>query len=363
MSDSTSRLRKRVGLLTAGVLALTTGLVGIAPVTAEAVQLPSDPDTVTAEALPTWQLNGVVWSTVVVGNTAYATGDFTKARPPGEAATSALSVPAKNIFAFDVTTGNPVAFDHSLNAQGLVIRANESGTRLYVGGDFTEVDGVARSHIAAFDLTATGAPLTSLNVRTDGQVRGLVPIGNTLYAGGNFRSANGEVRTLFAAYNASTGSLLPWAPDGGSSGYVFAMVASPDKSRIIAGGSFLTINGVSAYGMGSIDASTGTTLAWDANNRVRTGGANGAITTVSTDGTSIFGAGYAFGSGASFEGTFSADPATGTLNWVNDCLGDTYDTFPMDGALYTVSHDHDCSLVGGVPDTNPRNRWTKASAE
>ncbi|MEA5117249.1 MAG: PKD domain-containing protein, partial [Propionicimonas sp.] len=166
-----------------------------------------------------------------------------------------------------------------------------------------------------------------------------------------------------AAYNASTGSLLSWAPDGGSSGYVFAMVASPDKSRIIAGGSFLTINGVSAYGMGSIDAATGGTLDWAANNRVRTGGANGAITTVSTDGTSIFGAGYAFGSGASFEGTFSADPTTGALNWINDCLGDTYDTFPMDGSLYTVSHDHDCSLVGGVPDTNPRNRWTKASAE
>ena len=141
------------------------------------------------------------------------------------------------------------------------------------------------------------------------------------------------------------------------------MVAAPDKSRIIAGGSFATINGVDAYGMGSIDATTGATLPWAANARLRAAGLNGAIDTLSTDGTSIFGAGYSFGAGAAFEGTFSADPSTGTINWVNDCLGDTYDTFPMGGALYTVSHDHNCTLAGAFPDTSPRARWQKASAE
>lgn len=359
-----SRLRRPVGALVAGVLAATAGLFGFIPAQkAEAAPLPTDPATVTAEALPTWQLNGVVWSTVVVGNTAYVTGEFSKARPPGEPVGSALSIDAKNIFAFDVTTGNPVNFNHELNGQGLIIRASDDGTRLYVGGDFTAVDGVARGHIASFDLTTPGAPLTAMNARTDGQVRGLVPIGNTLYAGGNFRSANGQVRTLFAAYATTTGNLTSWAPVGGSSGYVFTMVAAPDKSRIIAGGSFAQINGVDAYGMGAIDATTGQTLPWAANARLRAAGANGAIDTLSTDGTSIFGAGYSFGAGAAFEGTFSADPTTGNINWVNDCLGDTYDTFPMGGVLYTASHDHDCTLAGGFPDTNPRSRWVKASAE
>ncbi len=363
-NSSTSRPRKGVSGLVAAVVAVTAGLAGVFPAQrAEAAPLPNDPATVTAEALPTWQLNGVVWSTVVVGNTAYVTGEFTQARPPGTPLGSPLSVAATNIFAFDVTTGNPVTFNHSLNAQGLVIRANDSGTRLYVGGDFTEVDGVARGHIAAFDLTASGAPLTSFNARTDGQVRGLVPIGNTVYAGGNFRSANGQTRALFSAYDAGTGNLTPWAPVGDTSGYVFTMVAAPDKSRIIAGGSFATINGVDAYGMGSIDATTGATLPWAANTKLRAAGLNGAIDTLSTDGTSIFGAGYSFGAGAAFEGTFSADPSTGAINWVNDCLGDTYDTFPMGGVLYTASHDHNCTLAGAFPDTNPRARWVKASAE
>ncbi|MFT4216806.1 MAG: PKD domain-containing protein [Micropruina sp.] len=365
MSNSIlSRLRARLSGLVAGTLIVTAGLAGVVPVQqAEAAVLSTDPATVTAEALPTWQLNGVVWSTVVVGNTAYVTGEFTQARPPATAVTSSLAVDAKNIFAFDVTTGNPVTFSHSLNAQGLVIRANDSGTRLYVGGDFTEVDGVARSHIAAFDLTSTGAPLTTFNARTDGQVRGLVPIGDTVYAGGNFRAANSQARALFAAFDAGTGNLTAWAPAGDTSGYVFTMVAAPDKSRIIAGGSFTTINGVDAYGMGSIDAVTGATLPWAANTKLKAAGNDGAIDTLSTDGTSIFGAGYSYGTGAAFEGTFSADPTTGAINWVNDCLGDTYDTFPMDGALYTVSHDHNCTIAGAFPDTDPRARWQKASAE
>lgn len=363
MRNPSSGLVKRLSGLFAGMLAAgaTFGAVAAAP--AQAAPLASDPATVTAEALPTWQLNGVVWSTVVVGNTAYVTGEFSKARPPGTSIGDPAEVAATNIFAFDVTTGNPVAFNHSLNAQGLIIRASDDGSRLYVGGDFTAVDGVARSHIVSFDLAQGGAPLTAMNARTDGQVRGLVPIGNTLYAGGNFRAANGQARSLFAAYDTATGNISSWAPVGDTSGYVFTMVAAPDKSRIIAGGSFSTINGMDAYGMGAIDAATGATLPWAANARLRAAGLNGAIDTLSTDGTSIFGAGYSYGAGAAFEGTFSADPSTGTINWVNDCLGDTYDTFPMGGALYTVSHDHNCTVAGAFPDTNPRSRWQKASAE
>jgi PKD repeat protein len=364
MNKRTSPLRKHLTSLLAGALVAASGIVALqTPQSAAAATLPSDPPTVTAQPLPTWQLNGVVWSTVVVGNTAYVTGEFTHARPPGEAVGSPLSIEAKNIFAFDVTTGNPVSFPHSLNAQGLVIRANEAGTRLYVGGDFTTVNNVARGHIAAFDLTQPGAPLTSFNARTDGQVRGFALIDNTVYAGGNFRSSNGQPRKLLAAYASQTGDLLAWAPDGGSSGYVWTMVAAPDKSRVIVGGSLTTLNGVSAYGMGALDAQTGETLPWAANQRLRTAGANGAIDSLSTDGTSIFGAGFAFGSGATFEGTFSADPTTGEINWMNNCLGDTYDTFPMGGVLYSVGHEHDCTQVGAYPDTNPRNRWQNASAE
>lgn len=112
--------------------------------------------TVSADVLPTWQINGVVWSQVVVNNTVYATGSFTKARPPGVPAGGSGEVSALNIFAYDLRTGNRVStFNHSLNAQGRVITASPDGSRIYVGGDFTAVDGIARGHVAAFS-TATG---------------------------------------------------------------------------------------------------------------------------------------------------------------------------------------------------------------
>ncbi|MDO5735952.1 MAG: PKD domain-containing protein [Propionibacteriaceae bacterium] len=364
MNKKNLSLLRHLTSLLVGSLVAASGMIALhSPPEAAAVTLPTDPPTVTAEPLPTWQLNGVVWSTVVVGETAYVTGQFTHARPPGQAVGSPLSVPAGNIFAFDVTTGNPVPFSHSLNGQGLVVRANDDGSRLYVGGDFTTVNNVARGHIAAFDLTQPGAPLTSFNPSTDGQVRGFALIGNTVYAGGNFRSSNGQPRQLLSAYAAQSGNLLAWNPDGGSTGFVWTMVAAPDESRIIVGGSLTTLNGVSAYGMGALDAQTGETLPWAANQKLRTAGSNGAIDTLSTDGVSIFGAGYAFGAGATFEGTFSANPTTGEINWMNDCLGDTYDTFPMEGVLYSVGHEHNCTAVAAFPDTNPRNRWQNAMAE
>ena len=40
---------------------------------------------VTADGLPTVQINGVVWTQVVVGDRVFAAGEFTRARPAGAA--------------------------------------------------------------------------------------------------------------------------------------------------------------------------------------------------------------------------------------------------------------------------------------
>jgi hypothetical protein len=326
---------------------------------ADTVPPAGTPATVSADVLPTWQINGVVWSQVTVGTTVYVTGGFSKARPPGTAAGSASEVAAANIFAFDITTGNRVStFSHSLNAQGLVIAASPDGSRIYVGGDFTTVDGVSRNHIAAFD-TAAGALSATFRPSISGQVRGIAAANSTVYAGGNFFSVNGVGRTRLAAVAASTGALLSWAPRADH--VVRTMVLSPDRTRVIAGGHFATLNGLAAYGMGSLDAATGATLPWAANQTIRDAGNNGAITSLRADGSTIYGSGYAYGAGSNFEGTFAADPSTGRIVWLNDCHGDTYDVFPIGQALYSVGHVHDCSAVRLFPETSPRT-WHHALA-
>jgi hypothetical protein len=44
---------------------------------------PGTPTTVSADVLPTVQINGVAWSQAVVGNTVYVAGSFTTVRPAG----------------------------------------------------------------------------------------------------------------------------------------------------------------------------------------------------------------------------------------------------------------------------------------
>ncbi len=103
-----SRLTRLLAPVLAAATIIAGGLVAAAPAAA-ADPAPVAPETVTVDLLPTWQINGVVWSQAVVGTTVYVTGSFTKARPPGVAAGGAGEIDANNVFAFDITTGNPVA--------------------------------------------------------------------------------------------------------------------------------------------------------------------------------------------------------------------------------------------------------------
>ena len=359
-SNRSRRAHLVPAILVAILIAAGLRLVGVSTAAADTSPPAGTPATVSADVLPTWQVNGVVWSAVTVGSTVYATGKFTKARPPGVAAGGAGEVAAANIFAFNITTGNRVTtFSHSLNAQGLVVSASPDGSRVYVGGDFTTVDGQTRNRIAAFD-TSTGALNTAFHPSMSSQVAGIAATNTTVYAGGNFFSVGGTARTRLAAMTASNGALTSWAPTADDNS-ITTMVLSPDGSRVIIGGHFTTLNHVAAYGMGAISTATGTTQPWAANTVIRDAGTNGAITHLKADATQIYGAGYAFGSGSSFEGTFALNPTTGAIIWLNDCHGDTYDVFPTGQALYSVGHAHDCSAIHSYPETSPRT-WHRALA-
>jgi trimeric autotransporter adhesin len=332
-----------------------------APAEADTQPDPGIPATVSADGLPTWQVNGVVWSQVMVGNIVYATGKFTKARPPGTAAGSPAEIDAGNIFAYDIRTGNPLAgFNHSLNAQGMVVGRSPDGSRIYVGGDFTAVDGVARGHVAAFDAS-TGRLVTGFAPSVGGQVRALAASNSTVYFGGAFMAVNGQPRTRLGAVSDATGAVTAWAPKADDN-TVWSMVLAPDGTRVVVGGAFTTLNGTPAVGMGSLSVETGQQLPWAANQTIKVSGASGAVTSLHTDGTQIYGSGYSFDVKASnFEGTFAADPDTGTIAWLNDCHGDTYDTLPVGEVLYSVGHAHDCRSIAEMPETAPRT-WHRAMA-
>src|ERR1700712_1255589 len=143
------------------LLALLLGVAGLAFIASPQAVADIDPDpgtpaTVAADALPTVQINGVVWSQTVVGNIVYAAGKFTSARPAGSPA-GTNEVTRNNLLAYNIETGALVtSFAPNLNAQALTVTPSPDGSRIYVGGSFTQVNGVVRSRIAALNPT-TGA--------------------------------------------------------------------------------------------------------------------------------------------------------------------------------------------------------------
>ena len=91
MGTRTDSRLTRFFALVASLLLVTGMLALLAPEVARAdsappVPGPDNPTTVSADALPTVQINGVAWDQVTIGNTVYVAGRFTRARPAGAAA-------------------------------------------------------------------------------------------------------------------------------------------------------------------------------------------------------------------------------------------------------------------------------------
>ena len=368
MKEIQGGTRARSGGRAVGLVALFLGIclathAGLPASADTAPPNPSDPKTpvtVSADALPTAQIDGVGWYQTIIGSTVYVVGSFSTARPAG-AAPGSQTEPRKNILAYNLTTGVLVSgFAPSLNGQAFAVAPSPDGSVLYVGGDFTTVNGASAQRIAALDPT-TGARLTSFNASANGSVRAIVATASTVYFGGNFTTAGSTSRARLAAVRASDGALLPWAPN--ANGRVNALAISPSGTQVVVGGAFTTLNGSDrpGYGLGAVSASTGALQAFPANDTVRDAGVDSAILSLGSDSQNVYGTGYIFGTGGNLEGAFSANWSDGRIKWVEDCHGDSYGVFPSPTAVYVAGHPHYCGNLGGFPQTEPRT-WHRAVA-
>ncbi|HEX8510950.1 MAG TPA: PKD domain-containing protein [Propionibacteriaceae bacterium] len=316
------------------------------------------PTAVTADALPTVQIDGVVWDQEIIGDTVYAGGEFTNARPAGAAPGTNLS-PRANLLSYNIRTGVLItSFAPTVNGKIKTLVASPDRKRLYIGGSFTSVNGQNRYRIASFDV-ATGA-LTSFAPNPNSTVSAIAVSDTVVYAGGAFTRVGAVDRSRLAAFSPVNGALLGWSPTSNAS--VNALLVSPDKSRLIVAGAFATINGSPATGLAAVGIAAGELFRWEANEVVHNYGSSSAMLSLSTDGTTVYSAGYWFGGVGNFEGLLAADPNTGKIKWLADCHGDTYDGGAVNGTVYAVSHHHYCANIGGFPDTNPRNAWYRANA-
>ncbi|GII99195.1 PKD domain-containing protein [Sediminihabitans luteus] len=367
-----SRTGTRRAVLAAALalaLGLGTGATVVGAASADAAPAPAatvvaaapapDTSSVTADPLPTAQINGIVWAQAIAGSTAYAGGSFTSARPAGSPAGS-NETPRANLMRYNLETGAlDASWNPGANGRVLAMAVSPDGTRLYVAGAFTQIAGQARYRLAAFD-TATGQLVANWRPGTNTTVIDIKATNSTVYITGEFTNVNNTTRSKVAALSAADGSLLPFAPvlDGGYGGR--AIEVSPDGTKVVVAGSFTSTNGSTnpGRGMAALDATSGALLPWAVNATIRNAGTNSAIYSLASDGDSIYGSGYDFGGSKTdddFEGIFRASWSDGTLVWMEDCHGDTYSVYPSAGAVYTASHTHYCGNIGEFPQTDP---WT-----
>ena len=121
------------------------------------------------------------------------------------------------------------------------------------------------------------ATSTTPELKETRRVQAMLVVGDTVFIGGRFNrvtSPDGGTtveRNHLAACSLSTGAILPWNPNAAGAeplrGSVYAL--EHDGSRIIAGGAFDTVGGMTAAGLVALDAnpnnSNPTPLLWGGN--------------------------------------------------------------------------------------------------
>lgn len=129
----------------------------------------------------------------------------------------------------DGTTDRPVAYS--------ITRA---GDLMVVGGNFTSVENssrttsFARRHVFAFN--ATSGAVSGFAPQLNGQVWSVLGSGSTVYVGGEFTTVNGQPRAALAKLNLATGQLDPTFKPPMTSGRVTDLELS--HGQLIVGGSF-----------------------------------------------------------------------------------------------------------------------------
>jgi PKD repeat protein len=339
----------------AAALALLLVVTG-GPASAKAEEFRTDPTTgdvfdqspVSADVLPTPQINGVVWDQEVTDTRVYVGGDFTTARPFGSAA-GKNTVPRTNLLSYDIETGE-LDTKWAPNPNGRVFEVTESpdGSRIYVGGVFTQMNGVTRERVAALD-PKTGELDTSWAPRVNGRVDGITIKGDIVYIVGMFSQVNGVARTRVAAVSATTGAVLPFTANPAGGYGVKGIVISPDGNKAVIVGDFQTTNGSATpgRGMAALDTKTNKLLPWAANSLLRNAYSNSGFEQVTADENSVFTVGQARGA---WEGSARMSWEDGSITWMTDCHGDSYDIAPVAGAVFVSSHMHYCGNLQGSPE-------------
>lgn len=163
-----------------------------------------------------------------------------------------------------------------VNGEVYVVKKDASGN-LYIGGDFSSVNGIVCKFIAKFD----GTNWTALGSGMNGPVYDITFLGSDLYAGGNFTTAGGVSTNYISKWDGSSWSAL----GSGINGAVYSLTVI--GTDLYAGGNFSTAGGVTVRMVGKWNGAS-----WSALGSGSNVGADHWVFALANDGTNLYIGGY-----------------------------------------------------------------------
>ncbi|RKS72067.1 beta-propeller uncharacterized protein DUF5122 [Actinomadura pelletieri DSM 43383] len=246
--------RRRWGALAAGAALVAGTLAGFAVTgPAHADQRGSEPGhgrvvgANPADNTP-YVLDGDVKSIVKIGSKIYVGGSFTQVKEVGA---QKPTLTRNRIFAFDPGTGaiDPTFAPNLNKGEASVLLPAPDGQSVYVGGNFSEINGVRHFVLARLNAQ-TGAPITAFKPQLDARVRDLRLAGGRLYVAGTFATVGGAARPGLATLDPTTGARddfmslnFAGTQTGDGVTQVYKMDVSPDGSKLVGVGNFSSVAG------------------------------------------------------------------------------------------------------------------------
>lgn len=273
--------------------------------------------------------------------------------------TSVGGLVRRGLAALDARTGaaDPT-FQADANEYVETLATSTDGSRLYVAGNFTALQGKARSFIAAVD-TSSGVVLDNFAPKMNRSVLALGFSSGSLYAGGQFTKVSGVARGHAVKLNGVTGAVdSAWVantngPSGSlrRNGMVQGIAPTPDGATVFLGGPFDTVNGkVVAGGLAVVSGSTG------ALGSRQLGGVRGCSTVgpwvnhlyLSDDGQRLYGGGVCPDDIYQWDAVNLSTPTntTGVL-WRTSCDGGMQGALEVNGHFYYGTHGAACQTTPG----------------
>lgn len=266
-------------------------------------------------------INGTVRALQLIGSDLYIGGEFTTVDGNTRNRLAVLDASDGSL-----SSGFTISISGGTSPAVHALETNSTGTILYVGGEFTSVGGSARDNVAEIQLGTTPAVDGTYNNGTDGPVYALriTDNDNNIYIGGDFGTVGTRNRNNIAKANTNSGNArADWNANSDDVVYDIELI----NSGVIVVGSFENIGGKSRSKVAKLRSDNG-----DAKTGFKVVGAvNGTIYGIESDGGSNY---YVAGNFTQFDGStrFGLAEVDGDGNVQTWAPGPT-------GIYYTIAYD------------------------